>query len=128
MEQGGGNPAMMARAATGAARLMMKEDGPRIGVSSYDGWDTHANQGGATGRLADLLDGLDRAFAAFEREFGAAGKDTVVLVVTEFGRTANINGTEVRPRHRHRCDDDRWRGEGRARGRRLAGAEKGRSS
>jgi uncharacterized protein (DUF1501 family) len=94
IEQGGGNPAAMARAATGAARLMMKEDGPRIGVLSYDGWDTHANQGGATGRLADLLDGLDRAFAAFEREFGAAWKDTIVLVVTEFGRTANINGTE----------------------------------
>lgn len=94
MEQGGGNPAAMARAATGAARLMMKDDGPRVGVLSYDGWDTHANQGGATGRLADLLDGLDRAFAAFEREFGAAWKDTIILVVTEFGRTANINGTE----------------------------------
>lgn len=94
MEQGGGNPAAMARAATGAARLMMKDDGPRVGVLSYDGWDTHANQGGAVGRLADLLDGLDRAFAAFEREFGAAWKDTVILVVTEFGRTANINGTE----------------------------------
>lgn len=94
MEQGGGNPAVMARAAAGAARLMMKEDGPRVGVLSYDGWDTHANQGGATGRLADLLDGLDRAFAAFEREFGEAWKETVILVVTEFGRTANINGTE----------------------------------
>ncbi|MCU0819980.1 MAG: DUF1501 domain-containing protein [Beijerinckiaceae bacterium] len=94
MQQGGGNPAMMARAATGAARLMMKEDGPRIGVLSYDGWDTHANQGGVTGRLADLLDGLDRAFAAFEREFAETWTNTVVLVVTEFGRTANINGTE----------------------------------
>ncbi|CAN1540410.1 Protein of unknown function DUF1501 [Rhabdaerophilaceae bacterium] len=94
MDQSGGNPAAMARAATGAARLMMKEDGPRVGVLSYDGWDTHANQGGATGRLAELLDGLDRAFAAFEREFGAAWKETAILVVTEFGRTANINGTE----------------------------------
>lgn len=94
LEQGGGNPAVMARAAAGAARLMMKDDGPRVGVLSYDGWDTHANQGGATGRLADLLDGLDRAFAAFEREFGPAWKETVILVVTEFGRTANINGTE----------------------------------
>jgi uncharacterized protein (DUF1501 family) len=94
MDQSGGNPAAMARAATGAARLMMKDDGPRVAVLSYDGWDTHANQGGATGRLADLLDGLDRAFAAFEREFGAAWKDTAILVITEFGRTANINGTE----------------------------------
>jgi uncharacterized protein (DUF1501 family) len=94
MEQGGGNPAIMARAAAGAARLMMKEDGPRVAVLSYDGWDTHANQGGAKGRLADLLGGLDGAFAAFEKEFGAAWKDTIILVVTEFGRTARINGTE----------------------------------
>lgn len=94
MQPGGGNPGMMARAAAGAARLMMKEEGPRIAVLSYDGWDTHANQGGVKGRLADLLGGLDGAFAAFEREFGAAWKETAILVVTEFGRTAKINGTE----------------------------------
>lgn len=94
MQPGGGNPGMMARAAAGAARLMMKEEGPRIAVLSYDGWDTHTNQGGVKGRLADLLGGLDGAFAAFEREFGAAWKETAILVVTEFGRTAKINGTE----------------------------------
>lgn len=94
MQPGGGDPGMMARAAAGAARLMMKEEGPRIAVLSYDGWDTHANQGGVRGRLADLLGGLDGAFAAFEREFGAAWKETAILVITEFGRTAKINGTE----------------------------------
>lgn len=94
MGQGGGNPGMMARAASGAARLMMKDEGPRIAVLSYDGWDTHANQGGVRGRLADLLKGLDDAFASFEQEFGAAWKDTAILVITEFGRTAKINGTE----------------------------------
>jgi uncharacterized protein (DUF1501 family) len=92
--RGGGNPAMMARAASGAARLMMKDEGPRIAVLSFDGWDTHANQGGVKGRLADLLGGLDGAFASFEREFGETWKDTAILVVTEFGRTAHINGTE----------------------------------
>lgn len=92
--RGGGNPAMMARAASGAARLMMKEEGPRVAVLSFDGWDTHANQGGVKGRLADLLGGLDGAFATFEREFGASWKDTTILVVTEFGRTAKVNGTE----------------------------------
>jgi uncharacterized protein (DUF1501 family) len=92
--QGGGNPAIMARAATGAARLMMKEDGPRVAVLSYDGWDTHLNQGGAKGRLADLLGGLDGAIAAFETEFASVWKDTAILVITEFGRTARINGTE----------------------------------
>lgn len=88
------DPNQMARAASGAARLMMKEEGPRIAVLSFDGWDTHAQQGGAKGRLADLLTGLDGAFAAFEKEFGDAWKDTTILVVTEFGRTAKINGTE----------------------------------
>jgi uncharacterized protein (DUF1501 family) len=94
MPAGGGNPGNMVRAATGAARLMMKEEGPRVAVLSFDGWDTHANQGGVRGRLADLLGGLDGAFAAFEREFGAAWQETVILVVTECGRTARINGTE----------------------------------
>ena len=92
--RGGGNPAMMARAASGAARLMMKEEGPRVAVLSFDGWDTHANQGGVKGRLADLLGGLDGAFATFELEFGASWKETTILVVTEFGRTAKVNGTE----------------------------------
>lgn len=91
---GGGNPAAMARAAAGAARLMMKDDGPRVAALSYDGWDTHANQGGATGRLAELLLGLDMALAAFEKEFADTWKDTAILVVTEFGRTAKVNGTE----------------------------------
>lgn len=93
-EPGGGDPGAMIRAAAGAARLMMKEDGPRVAVLSYDGWDTHANQGGVKGRLAELLGGLDGALAAFEREFGAAWRETVILVITEFGRTARINGTE----------------------------------
>lgn len=94
MQPGGGDPGNMIRAATGAARLMIKPEGPRVAVLSFDGWDTHVNQGGVKGRLAELLGGLDGAFAAFETEFGAAWKDTAILVVTEFGRTARINGTD----------------------------------
>src|SRR4029077_10045163 len=45
-------------------------------------------------RLARLLGGLDGAFAAFERELGSTWKDTVVVVMTEFGRTARVNGTQ----------------------------------
>ena len=90
----GGDIAMqMKKAALGASRLMSAEDGPRIAALAVDGWDTHANEGGATGRLAQLLGGLDGVFAAFESELGAAWKDTVVVAVTEFGRTARINGT-----------------------------------
>src|SRR6478609_5892573 len=80
--------------ARGAAKLMAADDGPRIAALAFDGWDTHANEGGATGRLAQLLGGLDGALAEFEGGLGERWRDTVVVVATEFGRTARINGTE----------------------------------
>jgi uncharacterized protein (DUF1501 family) len=83
----------MRHAAAGAARLLAQDDGPRLAALAFDGWDTHANEGGATGRLAQLLGGLDGALAEFERTMGPAWKDTAILVVTEFGRTAKVNGT-----------------------------------
>jgi uncharacterized protein (DUF1501 family) len=90
----GGDVALaMRKAAQGAARLLNADDGPRVGALAFDGWDTHANEGGATGRLAQLLGGLDGAFAAFESELGPRWKDTIVVAITEFGRTARINGT-----------------------------------
>ena len=89
----GADVAGMRQAAEGAARLMAADTGPRVTALAFDGWDTHANEGGATGRLAQLLGGLDQAFAAFEKELGPKWSDTVVVAVTEFGRTARINGT-----------------------------------
>lgn len=83
----------MQLAAKGAARLMAADDGPRIAALAFDGWDTHANEGGPVGRLAQLLSGLDGALAEFERGLGARWKDTVIVTATEFGRTARINGT-----------------------------------
>jgi uncharacterized protein (DUF1501 family) len=92
--KGGGDVALaMRKTAEGAARLLNADDGPRVAAMAFDGWDTHANEGGATGRLAQLLGGLDGAFAAFETELGPRWKDTAIVVVTEFGRTVHINGT-----------------------------------
>lgn len=79
--------------AEAAARFMSTADGPRVGVLSYNGWDTHANEGPAKGQLANRLAGLDAAIAALESGMGSAWKDTIVLIVTEFGRTARVNGT-----------------------------------
>jgi uncharacterized protein (DUF1501 family) len=93
LKPGGDVAQAMRKAGEGAARLMAADDGPRIGALAFDGWDTHANEGGATGRLAQLLGGLDGAFAAFEKELGPRWKDTAIIAVTEFGRTARINGT-----------------------------------
>lgn len=86
--------AYFAEAAGAAAKFLARPDGPRIGALSFDGWDTHADEGAASGRLSALLGALDGAIGAVESGMGDAWKETVVAVVTEFGRTARINGTE----------------------------------
>lgn len=83
-----------AEAAGAAAKFMARPDGPRVGALAFDGWDTHAQEGAAHGRLSALLGALDGAVAAIETGMGPAWKDTAVAIVTEFGRTARINGTE----------------------------------
>lgn len=80
-------------AAQGAATLMAAEGGPRVAALAFEGWDTHANQGGVTGQLANRLAGLDAAIGVFETTLGEAWKNTVIAIVTEFGRTARVNGT-----------------------------------
>jgi uncharacterized protein (DUF1501 family) len=74
--------------------LMAADDGPRIAALAFDGWDTHANEGGPVGRLAQLLSGLDGALGELESGLSERWRDTVVVVATEFGRTVRINGTE----------------------------------
>ncbi len=86
--------AQMRLVAKGAAKLMAADDGPRIAALAFDGWDTHANEGGPVGRLAFLLGGLDGALAEFESGLGERWRDTAIVVATEFGRTARINGTD----------------------------------
>jgi uncharacterized protein (DUF1501 family) len=80
--------------AEAAARFLGSADGPRIGCLSYNGWDTHASEGVHKGLLANRLAGLDAALKAFADKIGPAWKDTAVVVVTEFGRTARVNGTD----------------------------------
>jgi uncharacterized protein (DUF1501 family) len=77
-----------------AARFLAEPAGPRIGALALDGWDTHNNEGIASGQLAYLLGALDGALAAARSNMGAAWSETVVALVTEFGRTARINGTD----------------------------------
>jgi uncharacterized protein (DUF1501 family) len=85
---GGGRNA----AATGAlaARLLAGEAGARLAVIETGGWDTHANQ---RGRLGFQLRGLDGLIGALKAGLGADWATTLVLVATEFGRTAAPNGT-----------------------------------
>jgi uncharacterized protein (DUF1501 family) len=81
-------------AAGAAGRFLAGAEGPRVGALAFDGWDTHVNEGIAKGRLANLLGALDGAVAAIETNMGDAWRETVVVLVTEFGRTAHINGNE----------------------------------
>jgi uncharacterized protein (DUF1501 family) len=95
--QGGGAAqvrAYFAESAGMAAKFLAQPDGPRVGALAFDGWDTHQDEGALNGRLAALLGALDGALAAIETNAGPAWRDTAVVVLTEFGRTARINGTE----------------------------------
>ena len=85
--------ARYADTARAAAGFLKREDGPRVAMFDTTGWDTHANEGGAQGQLALRLRGLDAGLRALRESLGPVWRNTVVLVATEFGRTAAINGT-----------------------------------
>jgi uncharacterized protein (DUF1501 family) len=87
------NSARYAEVARAAARFLSQEDGPRVAVFDTAGWDTHANEGGAEGQLAGRLAALDGGLAMLKQGLGPAWSRTAVLLITEFGRTAAINGT-----------------------------------
>jgi uncharacterized protein (DUF1501 family) len=76
-----------------AAGFLRRDDGPQIAVFDATGWDTHANEGGAQGQLGARLGALDAGLRTLKEQLGPVWKDTAVLIATEFGRTAAINGT-----------------------------------
>jgi len=84
----GGKP--LTSLATVAAKLMAAPDGPQFVVLERGGWDTHANQPGA---LSASLTDLDATLAALKGGLGPIWSKTVVMCVTEFGRTVAVNGT-----------------------------------
>ncbi|MFG6413605.1 DUF1501 domain-containing protein [Roseateles sp. DC23W] len=72
------------------ARLMRER--VTLGFIDVGGWDTHVGQGGATGQLANKLGELGKGLALFADEMGPQWGNTVVVVVSEFGRTFRENG------------------------------------
>ncbi len=76
-----------------AGRLLAAPDGPSIAVLSLTGFDTHAGQGAAEGLLASRLGVLDQSVAGLRAGLGNQWRQTVSIAVTEFGRTARVNGT-----------------------------------
>ncbi|WMS41453.1 DUF1501 domain-containing protein [Acuticoccus sp. MNP-M23] len=80
-------------AATAAARAMAADDGARVGFLDLSGFDTHRSQTLIDGRLGRSLTRLDNVILALKRGLGPVWKDTVIAVVTEFGRTVRFNGS-----------------------------------
>jgi uncharacterized protein (DUF1501 family) len=89
-----GTESILVKGFRGAGRLVAASNGPRIAVLSVDGWDTHINQGDVDGKLPNLLADLDEGLAAFKTAAGAAWSKTVMVLVTEFGRTVRMNGDQ----------------------------------
>jgi len=77
---------------TQIARLIKADVGLEIAFTEIEGWDTHVNQGGATGQMANRLKELADGLAAFYRDLGDRMSDVVLVTMSEFGRTARENG------------------------------------
>jgi uncharacterized protein (DUF1501 family) len=71
---------------------LLMRDRFNLGFVDVGGWDTHVNQGGAEGYLAGRIGELGRGLAALKTSLGPAWNDTMVVVVSEFGRTFRENG------------------------------------
>ena len=79
-------------AAARLAQLMVQDRHIRLAFASLGGWDTHVNQGRHTGQLANRLKPLGDGLAALAKGLGPVWNDTVVVVISEFGRTVRENG------------------------------------
>jgi uncharacterized protein (DUF1501 family) len=88
-----GKPTRYTEVVRAAASFLRRDDGPQVAVFDTTGWDTHANEGNAEGQLAGRLAALDSGLRTLKDELGPTWADTAVLLATEFGRTAAINGT-----------------------------------
>jgi uncharacterized protein (DUF1501 family) len=74
------------------AQLIKADVGLEIAFADVGGWDTHVNQGGATGQLANRLDDFAKSIGALVQDLGDRMSDVTVLTMSEFGRTAHQNG------------------------------------
>jgi uncharacterized protein (DUF1501 family) len=74
------------------AALLRRQPAVRLAAIGLGGWDTHVNQGNHKGQLAERLRPLGEGLAALARGSGDAWRDTVVVVLSEFGRTVRENG------------------------------------
>jgi len=74
------------------AQLIKANLGVQVAFADIGGWDHHVNEGATEGQLANVLTDFSQSLAAFWTDLGDLGEDTVVITMSEFGRTARENG------------------------------------
>jgi uncharacterized protein (DUF1501 family) len=74
------------------AQLLKADLGVEVAFADIGGWDHHVNEGNAQGQLANLLREFSQGLAGFWTDLGTIADDTVIVSMTEFGRTARQNG------------------------------------
>ncbi len=74
------------------AQLIKANLGVQVAFADIGGWDHHVNEGGTQGQIANVLGDFSQSIAAFWTDLGDLGEDTVVVTMSEFGRTAHENG------------------------------------
>ena len=89
---GGGDRQKNKNLSRQAAKYLRKSDGPRVAVFEVNGFDTHAAQGGVDGTHTECLVEMDEIINNLRDNLQEAYKDTIILTVTEFGRTIKQNG------------------------------------
>lgn len=93
-ENGAVYPAsQLGRSLAQIAQMIKAGIGLEVAFAEAGGWDTHVNQGGARGQLANLLRDFANSIAAFGTDLGKRMDDVVLLTMSEFGRTARENGS-----------------------------------
>jgi uncharacterized protein (DUF1501 family) len=75
-----------------SAQLIKADLGVEVAFADIGGWDTHVNQGNTQGQLAQRLNELSQSVAAFYTDLGSLADSTVLVTMSEFGRTARENG------------------------------------
>jgi uncharacterized protein (DUF1501 family) len=107
------------------AHLIARDPSIRLAFLALGGWDTHVNQGAAKGQLANHLQPLGEGLASFATALGPHYQDTVILVISEFGRTVRQNGNGGTD---HGHGNVMWVMGGPVRGRKIYGAWPGLSN
>jgi uncharacterized protein (DUF1501 family) len=74
------------------AQLIKSNLGVQIAFTDIGGWDHHVNEGATEGQLATVLRDFSQSIAAFWTDLGSITADTVLVTMSEFGRTARENG------------------------------------